>query len=282
MCRRRHVWPTGRKAVIRHSAIRATICILTCLSVRRDELQSPASSPRSSPDPAVEDLLRSRIRDEYAFTTADFDPVETAGSGNSGDDEEEVELRLFAGPSNAAPATHKIRLSSPGAGTGEPGFIVKKPRSYYFADEPTSEEEGALQAAAIDGKTVLELSREPWPGCALPWKVRYISAAGVRKEVLTGHPPALVTLEENEHKRKRKGKKTRIAIRKKRLATKEKLDGKAKLAQEKEEAEREKRTRRNREKKVKKKAREKAKKASDGAMDGVQEHESEQEDVAQS
>ena len=202
--------------------------------------------------------------------------------GNS-DGEEEVELRLFAATSSAPPKPDKIRLSSPGAGTGEPGFLLKKPRSYYFADEPTSEEEGALQAAAIDGKTVLELSKVPWPGCALPWKVRRISATGMKKEVLISHPPALVTVEEQQHKRKRKGKKMRIAIRKKREAMKEKHDEKARLAQEKEEAEREKRTRRNREKKVKKKAREKAKKASDGVVEGIaQESAAEQEDVEQS
>ncbi|KAF1844720.1 uncharacterized protein K460DRAFT_97459 [Cucurbitaria berberidis CBS 394.84] len=235
--------------------------------VRRDELQSPASSPRSSPDPALEDLLRSQIRNEYAFTTAEIDTTEAAEAAHS-DGEEEVELRLFAATPNAPLQTTKIRLSSPGIGTGEPGFVVKKPRSYYFADEPSSEEEAALQAAAIDGKTVLELSRDPWPGCALPWKVRTISAAGMKKEVLIGHPPTLVTVEEEEHKRKRKGKKTRIALRKKRQATKEKQDERARLAQEKDEAEREKRTRRNREKKVKKKAKAKAKKASDGAVEG--------------
>lgn len=222
------------------------------------------------------------MQNEYAFTTADFDTVEAEHAANS-DGEDEVELRLFAATSNAAPKTDRIRLSSPGADTGEPGFLLKKPRSYYFADEPTSEEEGALQAAAIEGRTVLELSKVPWPGCALPWKVQTISATGMKKEVLTGHPPAMVTVEEHQHKRQRKGKKTRIAIRKKREATKEKHDEKARAAQEKEEAEREKRTRRNREKKVKKKAREKAKKASDGAVEGVA-HETvvEQEDAEQS
>lgn len=149
---------------------------------------------------------------------------------------------------------------------------MKRPQSYYFADEPTSDEEVALQAAAIDGKTILELSREPWPGCALPWKVRRISATGVKKEVLVGHPSILATVEERVHKRTRKNKKTRIAIRKKLHASKTKQQEKAKLAQEKEEAEREKRTRRNREKKVKKKAREKAKKASDEPLDTVAEH----------
>ena len=121
-----------------------------------------------------------------------------------------------------------------------------------------------MRAAAIDGHTILELSRQAWPGCALAWKVRKLSGAGMKKEVLVGHPPLLVTVEENAPKRTRKNKKTRIAIRKKLQASKERQSKKAQLAQEKEEAEREKRTRRNREKKIKKKARDKAKKATDG------------------
>jgi hypothetical protein len=119
----------------------------------------------------------------------------------------------------------------------------------------------------MDGRSVLELSRQPWPGCALPWKVRTISAAGMRKEVLVGHPPTLVTVEEKVHKRTRKGKKMRIAIRKKLQASKEKEGEKERLAREKEEALREKKTRLNRERKIKrlkKKAEERAKQSADG------------------
>lgn len=240
--------------------------------VRRDELQSPASSPRSSPDPDLEALLRSKINTQFTYTTAENDADDVAQS-----DEDETELRLFAAPANAAPQSHRIRISSPDADSGEPGLILKKPRSYYFADEPTSDEEEEFRAAAIDGRSVLELSQQPWPGCALPWKVRKISPAGMSKEVLVGHPPILVTVEDKAPKRTRKGKKSRIAIRKKLQEAKNKESEAARLAREKEEAKREKNTRRNREKKLKQKAKQQAKKASDGApegaadgMDGVQ------------
>lgn len=146
---------------------------------------------------------------------------------------------------------------------------MKKPRSYYFADKPSQVEEAALLAAAIEGGTIIELSQQPWPGCALPWKVQKISPTGMSKQVLVGHPPTLATLEESSRRRTRKNKKTRIAIRKKHQATKTKQEEKAKLALEKDEAEREKRTRRNREKKVKRKAKEKAKKAADGIAPGM-------------
>lgn len=211
--------------------------------------------------------MRTRIRAGFAYTTAETDAGEVADVQD--DEEEETELRLFAtGPSATGLTTHKIRLSSPGAGNGEGGFIVKKPRSYYFADEPTSEDDLRLEAAAIDAKTILQLSSQPWPGCALPWKVRSISAAGLKHEVLVGHPPRLVTVEEKASKRTRKNKKTRIAIRKTIEATKNKGEEQARLAKEKEEAEKEKRTRRNREKKVKKKAKAQAKK--EGGDDGLQ------------
>ncbi|KAF2688434.1 hypothetical protein K458DRAFT_384618 [Lentithecium fluviatile CBS 122367] len=234
--------------------------------VGRGELQSPASSVRSSPDPTITALLRARAHDEFAFTTTEDDNGKYGGDIPA-DEDEEVELMLFAGPS-ATSQTHKIRLTSPDAGSGEPGILVKKPRSYYFADEVTSEQEEELQSAAITAEEVLEMGKLPWPGCALPWKVTTLTAAGMKKEVLVGHDPVkLVAVEEKERKRKRKGKKTRIALRKKAEAAQEKEAEKAKLAAEKEEAGREKRTRRNREKKAKKKAREKAKKLGDGTTE---------------
>ncbi|OAL55481.1 hypothetical protein IQ07DRAFT_595181 [Pyrenochaeta sp. DS3sAY3a] len=244
--------------------------------VRRNELESPASSARSSPDPDIEELLRSRLSQQYTFTATAHDSV---GENGAKSDEDEIELRLFATTSNTAPQANKIRLSSPGVQAGEGGFRVKKPRSYYFADKPSQAAQADLLAAAIEGKTIIELSQQPWPGCALPWKVQKISPTGMSKQILVGHPPTLTTLEEPSRKRTRKNKKTRIAIRKKHEAIKSRQEEKAKLALERDEAEREKRTRRNREKKVKRKAKEKAKKAVDGtAQDTAALSEAEQDD----
>lgn len=230
--------------------------------MRRDELRSPDESPRSTPDRDIEDFLKQRLSTQYAFTTTEHHDGDAPDAVQSDQDEDEAELRLFAAPANAAPATLKVRLTSPGLDKGDgSGFLLKKPKSYYFADEPTSDEELALQASAIDGSTVLELSRQPWPACALPWKVRTITKDGIKKEVLVGHPPVLSTVEEKDRRRTRKGKKARVALRKKKQANKDKQDEKVRLAAEKEAAEREKRTRRNREKKVKKKAKAQAKKA---------------------
>ncbi|KAF2443682.1 hypothetical protein P171DRAFT_445056 [Karstenula rhodostoma CBS 690.94] len=225
-------------------------------SVGRAELQSPASSPRSSPDPDVTEFLRSRAQSEFIFTTQDNHAGEVRDDAAGSD--EEAELVLFAGPLQAG-ESHKIRLSSPEA-SGESGLRLKKPRAYYFADEVTSEKGEEYRAAAVTGADVLSMAKIPWPGCAVPWKVRTITPAGLKQTVLIGHPSVPVEVEEQTKKRTRKGKKSRIALRKKMQATNNKQAEQARLAQEKEEADREKRTRRNREKKVKRKAREQAKK----------------------
>ncbi|KAL1601539.1 hypothetical protein SLS60_006454 [Paraconiothyrium brasiliense] len=225
-------------------------------SIGRAELRSPASSPRSSPDPELTEFLKARVQNEFTFTTYEDDAEEVREDAPGSD--EEADLVLFAGPSQTA-GSRKIRLSSPDA-NGEPGLRVKKPRGYYFAEEVTSEKDKQYRAAAVTGSDVLNMAKVPWPACALPWKVQTITPAGLKKIVLVGHPPALVEVEENIKKKTRKGKKSRIALRKKTQATNDKQAEQARLAQEKEEAEREKRTRRNREKKVKRKAREQAKK----------------------
>lgn len=226
--------------------------------MRRNELQSPASSPRSSPDPEILELLRSRVQDDFTFTTASA--PEASDAIGTARDEEDTELVLFAAPTSFAPQTHKIRINSPGPETGEGGFIVKRPHNYYFADDHDSGKEAEYHAAAVNAEAVLAMSKAPWPGCSLPWKVRTILPAGIRKSVLVGYPKVLLTMEEKGRRRKRRGKKSRIAIRKKLRAKEERRAGEERARKEVEDAEREKRTRKNREKKVKKKEREKAKK----------------------
>jgi hypothetical protein len=124
--------------------------------VRREDLHSPPSSARSTPDPDLEALLRERSRNHFHLT---FTTVEHAVPAPADDDDDETELRLFATAPNAAPQSHKIRLSSPSAGSGDLG--VKKPRSYYFAAPPTSDERRQLEAAAIDA---------PCPGRCAPYQ----------------------------------------------------------------------------------------------------------------
>ena len=232
--------------------------------MRRADLYSPAPSPRSSPDPELEHLLRARFEHDFTFTTIAQHDVVAPDAGKSDD---EVELRLFATPLNAAPTVHTIRLSSPGA-RGEAGFLIKKPRTYYFAEDPSAADAANLRAAAVDAKTVLELSSTPWLGCALPWKVLRISAAGMQKSVLIPHPQVTVTAADTVPKRTRLGKKSRIALRKKLAALRFKGEDDARVAKKKEEAAREKKIRLNREKKLKRRAKKQAKRI-DGTVEAT-------------
>jgi hypothetical protein len=231
--------------------------------VRRAELYSPAPSPRSSPGPELEDLVRARFHHDYTFTTITQNDVDAPDAGKSDD---EVELRLFATPLNAAPTVHKIRLSSPGA-NGKPGFLFKKPRSYYFTEHPSAADAANLRAAAVDAKTIVELSRASWPGCALPWKVHKISAAGMKRSVLVPHAQVTVAAADTVPKRTRIGKKSRMTLRKKLAAIKVKGEDEARRTSEKEEAARAKKIRLNREKKLKRKAKKQAKRT-DGTAGG--------------
>jgi len=220
-------------------------------SISRNELCSPPSSPRSSPDPDLTEYLRTRVKSEYTFTT-NIDDVEELWSHNV-TSTDEAELVLFAGTSKTS-ATRKIRLASPEAAAGDVGFSVKKPRTYYFADEAADKLE-EYKATAVTGPQVQKMAWVPWPGCALPWKVQKITPTGMKKTILIGHPPVMADVEERVQTKRRKGKKARIALRKKIQAAKYKQAENARLKKEMEEMVREKRTRRNREKKVKRKAR---------------------------
>ncbi|KAK5013528.1 hypothetical protein LTR60_003822, partial [Cryomyces antarcticus] len=236
--------------------------------IRRSDLQSTRSSPRSSPDSALLDLFRTRIQQEYEETPAPILP--TLGNGNNGfndDDAEELEFRLFASTFKTAQApTQKIRLRSPSLDAGGPGFIQPhRTRAYYFTDSVSPERQTEYQRVAVSGQDVLARAQSPWPGCAYPWKVHTITASGTTvplpspAELLNGPPKA---------SRKRAGKKRRIKLRKAAVVEREKQALRGRSIAEKEAAEREKRTRRNREKNVKKKVKEKAKKAATG-MGGV-------------
>jgi hypothetical protein len=236
--------------------------------ISRRELHSLESFPPSSPDPTLTDLFRTRIASqEISYAVPDL-----VQDGIS-DDGSETELRLFAG-AGATTHTQKIKVASPEPGSYEPGFIVHRPRSYYFADALTERERKEFEAVAVTGETVKAWSKEPWPGCALPWKVRTITKDGLKKVVLIGHPREVIEQTEvTKKKRTRPSKKSRIARHKKAQALSSKAEEEKRKVLEREQAEREKRTKRNREKKVKKKAKEKARKLEASAAAGTGEPE---------
>ena len=143
-----------------------------------------------------------------------------------------------------------------------PGFVTpERPRSYYFHDSESNEEQISRSQVAVSGQDVVARSKSAWPGCAMPWRVAVVDASGRHISRLSSHDVVDNVNSAQQKRRRRAGKKRRIAIRTKLAAAKAVMAEAQKEAVEKEAAEREKRTRRNREKKIKKKERDKTKKA---------------------
>ncbi|KAF2811995.1 uncharacterized protein BDZ99DRAFT_285005 [Mytilinidion resinicola] len=242
--------------------------------VRRDELYSPATSPRSSPDPALTELLRSHAQD-ISFTTVQIASkpeaaLDRQNAADEEDEEEELEFRLFAptAPHESTDApTQRIRIDSPDR-TGKEGFVIpERPPEYYFVAEADEARRAQLNATAISGEEVLERAKTKWPGCEMPWRVTEISLKGMAKDLVAGHMDVVVGLE--GQRQKRPGKKARIKTRGKAKEERLKRETAEKLAKDKEMAEKEKKARRNRQKQLKKRAKNRAKKAGDGDAAGI-------------
>ncbi|KAL8797843.1 MAG: hypothetical protein Q9195_000195 [Heterodermia aff. obscurata] len=228
--------------------------------IRRADLQSDSlSSEHSNLDLRWE--YREYLTRHYTTTsepaTHDIDfknlesqsrDVEQAESKNA----EEYEFQLFSKPKQPTQSLtrNKVLLRSPSPPSASPGFInVRRPDTYYFTGQLKKELQAQYQEAAISSLQLLQALDPSWPGSELPWRVIVIKATDAKKAIA-----ALPLVERSNVKKKRCGKKRRIAIRKKTAgkAEKERL---AKMSQaDKEAAEKEKRTRRNREKKVKKRS----------------------------
>ncbi|KAK0365999.1 hypothetical protein LTR91_025168 [Friedmanniomyces endolithicus] len=220
--------------------------------VRRADLHSPARTPELEPEVNAIRHLMSRAQDELHFVT------NTNSAVQDGEPEDDLDFCLFAAvnAAGAAKPANRIRLRSPTPQKTAAGFVVpERDRRYYFADTLVTAGKENYARVALSGAQVLALSRAPWPGRRLPsGSVAVKDRIDVTTDVLA--------------KRKRPGKKLRIKIRTKFAISRveaEKLQAEAVNLQAKavarEAAEREKRVRTNRAKKLKRRAQEKAKKS---------------------
>lgn len=209
------------------------------------------------------------------------DAAETLEEQGAGDDEgnheEEFEFRLFSTSANAA-APAKVVLSASDDEDnvkGDGAFVQPvRPESYYLAGEATPEQQERYRSAAVTAEDVVEAaSRRAW-GLERPWRVVKISLTSTRPKTgpkaVTG-PTKAIDGAEDGAKRKRPGKKRRIATRIKAKAEKErqevqrvKREEEEKLKISKAELLVEKKKRLNREKKLKRRAKEKEKKLAAG------------------
>jgi hypothetical protein len=182
----------------------------------------------------------------------------TQNSENSNIHEETVEFRLFAGSRSKSPPAAKIRLSSPDTSNQPPAFVVpERPRSYYFQDSWSIDEQRQFDATAVTGNDVIQRSSTFWHGFALPWRVRTIRS---------GKEPAEVHLASKQEQspsksRSRPGKKTRIARRTRLAAAKGQIELRKKEQEAKETAVREKKTRINKLKKMRRREKKRQEKA---------------------
>ena len=243
-------------------------------AITRSELRSESRSP--SPPSDDEALQRLRNLNTLQFATKDVQMDDAPAAPAAEDEDEEMMFQLFAPTKSTTtaeqtepqPAAQKIRLRSPSLDPATTGFLQKpRPQSYYLAEPLSEQARSEIEASALSGKQILELSQIPRPGCAYDWRVLHIPSSYVSRaaRIAAAQQTAAAFSKlgqlEAPQKRRRAGKKLRIKIRSKAAAAKAKQEAAQQAKALKEETEKEKRTRRNREKKVKRKAKEKAKKA---------------------
>ncbi|KAH8765055.1 hypothetical protein F5883DRAFT_645635 [Diaporthe sp. PMI_573] len=222
---------------------------------------APAPAPEQGPDAA--------------------DPREHEGAEDQeGNHDEEFEFRLFSGPAGtSAPAKVVLDASDDEDARKGDGAFVKpsRPQSYYLAEEATPGQRERYWSAAVTAEDIAAGARKRAWGLERPWRVVKISLSSRKPRSRTAGPGdgATTGSEDGEDgpKRKRPGKKRRIAVRikartekERREADKARREAEEKQRLSKEEHLLEKKKRLNREKKLKRRAKEKEKKLAAGEM----------------
>ncbi|KAI4238789.1 MAG: hypothetical protein L6R40_005644 [Gallowayella cf. fulva] len=222
-------------------------------SVTRSELHSTFSSPDSvdSEDDDAKDRWRRQLDQIYQGGLIEQQPEQVSDAADRPQaideaNDESYEFPLFSQKPRGS--TAKILLKSPSPEIKDPGFVQPaRPQDYYFTAAESRHCQGRFGDVAVEGHDVVRESLVKWPGFQLPWRVitatfrsskRATSASSIVDAAL-------------EDKRKRPGKKRRIILRTKLQAMKARGEVARAAAAKKEALAMEKRSRRNREKKLK-------------------------------
>ena len=185
------------------------------------------------------------------------DAIETRKSNKEDEDLGEFEFRLFS----SATAAPKVILENDNEMQGEGQFVAKRHASYFLATDVPPELRKQYELAAVNGDEVLDRSRWRRWGLELPWKVSaVITTKRKAKPGVEGMEPAMIDEAPDAVRRKRPGKKTRIAWRTKERAKKAQEETAMKKQMDKEEHLKDKKKRLNRLKKLRKRAKDKGKK----------------------
>ncbi|KAI4200451.1 MAG: hypothetical protein LQ350_003899 [Teloschistes chrysophthalmus] len=251
-----------------HFMIAVALGLISKFSVRRSDLRSSSSSPDSALSDGEAAIRWRRQQLDQVYEVEVTEPVYAAIDEPA---EDAYDFRLFSASksknddgSTATPLL-KIILRSPEPEGGESGFVrPRRLEGYYFTGARSREEQERYSDVAIEGDNVVKQSQSIQPGYELPWRVTTIKVNS-RKRVLEA---ATQPESGDSGKRKRMGKKRRIAIRVKLQAHRKKEESTKRMKAEKEVLERERRSRRNREKKIKRreKARALKKEPDDGTV----------------
>ncbi|KAK2796915.1 hypothetical protein FQN50_009374 [Emmonsiellopsis sp. PD_5] len=257
------------------------------------ETFAPAEPSADPSNPHLENIENEEEEHEFEFRLFH---APTHPGGKSGSQDGAEEKRKDAGGDEGAVVAGgqegkvdsgirklKIRIRSPtlaAIGDGEGRFVVPfRGWDYYFSDPDwirrqisgkdggderggeiasRGEEVKRFAEVALSGDKILEDSSSTWPGCHLPWRVIHLKPGPSKKKSSSSRPSNETSISlinpsldaKIPKSRKKPGKKRRIVLRQRLAASKAA-----------EEADREKRTRRNREKKIKKRQKEREKKA---------------------
>ncbi|KAI4276751.1 MAG: hypothetical protein LQ337_002277 [Flavoplaca oasis] len=226
--------------------------------VRRSEIRSRSTSLDSASSNEAKEQWRHKLDLAYKDALSkqlthnvhapDGSPSEIPCS----QEEEAYEFQLFSQRSRpstiSAPQPSKVLLRSPSPEAKEPGFVrPARSQNFYLTGPVTTEARKRFQEAAIEGQHVMRQSQTMWPGSWVPWRLNTFTLPAYKR--VNTHPRLLET--SRGGKRKRPGKKRRLAVRTK-IQTRKKREEVVRLAEaDKAAFHAEKRSRRNREKQLK-------------------------------
>ncbi|PFH62935.1 hypothetical protein XA68_10988 [Ophiocordyceps unilateralis] len=242
--------------------------------IRREDLETSDDAGRPSvDDAALRASLQSHLARSLGLNLPDAKPATEVCAGatvllpgtslapSARDDENkkdgvhgEFEFRLFS----TTGAVPKVVLDVDDETRGEGDIIAKRPLSHYLATNIPAKLRQEYEMACVSGEDVLTRSRCRSWGLELPWKVTTITT--IQEAKPAGGAAKDSTAVNEEAKRKRPGKKTRIALRKKERAVKEREQLTAKQEMDKSQHLKNKKMRINRAKKLRKRAKVKEKK----------------------
>lgn len=198
-------------------------------------------------------------------------PADESASNQDAEAEDEAyTFRLF---STAGPAPKVVLENHDRIVEGK--LARGKPLSYYLVTDLPPEKKHQYEMAAMSGEDIIARSKIREWGLELPWRVTNIK---VTRKARPGEGVNLTRVDdEQQAKRKRLGKKSRIAMRKKARA-KEQAEAAAKQKMaDKEEQVKEKKKRLNKLKKARRKAKRKAGKGENGGGDESKDGSSDEE-----